>query len=179
MPSHYLNQCSLIVNLTIRNKLKWNLKQNTKLFIQENTSEKVVCDSWGHPAPSCATHSCVLARPTTAPDAKTWQIPTTSHYLNQWWLVYWRIHASLGLNEFSTHTLPEVAPLTIRQVLFVSKDKDDSIPHLAVINDPMKLLPGLINTISISTVHHKYQALGACVIMSPQGTDFVLATYIL
>ena len=22
-----------------------------------------------------------------------------SHYLNQWWLVYWRIYASLGLNE--------------------------------------------------------------------------------
>ena len=24
----------------------------------------------------------------------------TSHYLKQWWLVYWRIYASLGLNEF-------------------------------------------------------------------------------
>ena len=23
----------------------------------------------------------------------------TSHYVNQWWLVYWRIYASLGLNE--------------------------------------------------------------------------------
>ena len=23
----------------------------------------------------------------------------TSHYLNQWWLGYWRIYASLGLNE--------------------------------------------------------------------------------
>ena len=23
----------------------------------------------------------------------------TSHYLNQWWLFYWSIHASLGLNE--------------------------------------------------------------------------------
>ena len=23
----------------------------------------------------------------------------TSHYLNQWWLIYWRIYASLGLNE--------------------------------------------------------------------------------
>ena len=23
----------------------------------------------------------------------------TSHYLNQWWLVYWRIYASLGRNE--------------------------------------------------------------------------------
>ena len=25
----------------------------------------------------------------------------TSHYLNQWWLVYWRIYTSLGLNELS------------------------------------------------------------------------------
>ena len=26
----------------------------------------------------------------------------TSHYLNQWWLVYWRIYVSLGLNELIT-----------------------------------------------------------------------------
>ena len=37
--------------------------------------------SWGRPAPRCARsdgrpHSCVVARPTTAPDAKTWSIPT-------------------------------------------------------------------------------------------------------
>ena len=25
----------------------------------------------------------------------------TSHYLKQWWLVYWRIFASLGLNELT------------------------------------------------------------------------------
>ena len=25
----------------------------------------------------------------------------TSHYLNQWWFVYWRIYASLGLNELT------------------------------------------------------------------------------
>ena len=29
----------------------------------------------------------------------------TSHYLNQWWLVYWRIYASLGLNELKTISL--------------------------------------------------------------------------
>ena len=28
----------------------------------------------------------------------------TSHFLNQWWLVYWRMYASLGLNEL-THVL--------------------------------------------------------------------------
>ena len=30
-PSHYLNQCWLIVNCTLKNKLQWNLNQNTKL----------------------------------------------------------------------------------------------------------------------------------------------------
>ena len=43
-PSHYLNQCSLIVNCTTRNKLQWNSKQNSKLFIEENAFENVVCE---------------------------------------------------------------------------------------------------------------------------------------
>ena len=32
-PSHYLNQCLLIVNCTLRNKLQWIFNQNLKLFI--------------------------------------------------------------------------------------------------------------------------------------------------
>ena len=28
-----------------------------------------------------------------------WRRQGASHYLNQWWLVYWRMYASLGLNE--------------------------------------------------------------------------------
>ena len=28
-------------------------------------------------------------------------VQATSHYLNQWWLVYWRIYVSLGLNELT------------------------------------------------------------------------------
>ena len=31
-------------------------------------------------------------------------VQATSHYLNQWWLVYWRIYASLGLNELNDQT---------------------------------------------------------------------------
>ena len=34
-PSHYLNQCWLIVNWTLRNKRRWNSNLNTKLFIQK------------------------------------------------------------------------------------------------------------------------------------------------
>ena len=31
-------------------------------------------------------------------------VQVTSHYLNQWWLVHWRIYASLALNELTTIT---------------------------------------------------------------------------
>ena len=42
-PSHYLNQCWLIVNWTLRNKLQWNFNRNKKLFIHGNASENIVC----------------------------------------------------------------------------------------------------------------------------------------
>ena len=58
--------------------------------------------SWGRPAPRCARsdgrpHSCVVARPTTAPDAKTWSIPTPNHYLN-WYQLLVKGLLSLGTN---------------------------------------------------------------------------------
>ena len=43
-PSHYLNQCWVIVNWTMRNKIQWNFNRNTKLFFHENTSENIVCE---------------------------------------------------------------------------------------------------------------------------------------
>ena len=42
--SHYLNQCWNIVNSDIRNRLQWNLKRNSYIFIQENAFENVVCE---------------------------------------------------------------------------------------------------------------------------------------
>ena len=41
-PSHYLNQYWDIVNLTLGNKLQWNLNRNEYIFIQENAFENVV-----------------------------------------------------------------------------------------------------------------------------------------
>ena len=32
-----------------------------------------------------------------------WYRPGDNHYLNQWWLVYWRIYRSLGPNESIIH----------------------------------------------------------------------------
>ena len=43
-PSHYLNQCWNIVNSNLRNKLQWNIKRNSGIFIQENAFENVVCE---------------------------------------------------------------------------------------------------------------------------------------
>ena len=44
VPSHYLNQGWVIVNLALRNKLQWSFNQNTKLFIHENASENIFCE---------------------------------------------------------------------------------------------------------------------------------------
>ena len=43
-PSRYLNQCWNIVDMTLRNKLQWNINQNTKLFFHKNVFENVVCE---------------------------------------------------------------------------------------------------------------------------------------
>ena len=42
--AHYLNQCWVIGNWTLRNKLQWNFNQNKKLFIHENASENITCE---------------------------------------------------------------------------------------------------------------------------------------
>ena len=43
-PSHFLNQWWVIANWNLANKLQWNFKQNTKLFIHENAPEKIFCE---------------------------------------------------------------------------------------------------------------------------------------
>ena len=41
MQSHYLNQCWVIVNWTLKKKLQWNFNRNIKFFIHENASENI------------------------------------------------------------------------------------------------------------------------------------------
>ena len=41
--SHYLNQCWVIVNWTIRNKLQENFHRNSHYFIEQNALESVIC----------------------------------------------------------------------------------------------------------------------------------------
>ena len=45
-----------------------------------------------------------------------WRRSATSHYLNQWWLVYWRPYASLGLNELPVLAWPHALDTNV--VLF-------------------------------------------------------------
>ena len=45
MPSHYLNQCWIIVNWAPGNKLQWNLNKNSNIFIKENAFEIVLCET--------------------------------------------------------------------------------------------------------------------------------------
>jgi len=69
--------------------------------------------------------------------------------------------------------------LTIRQILLVGKYKYDGVPHLSVVDDPVKLLSSLINTISVCTVHDKDEALRPCIVVSPEWSDLVLPSNIL
>ena len=47
-PSHYLNKCWVISNLTLTNKLPWNFSQNTKLFVHENAPVKQLWRVWAN-----------------------------------------------------------------------------------------------------------------------------------
>ena len=47
------------------------------------------------------------------------EIRATSHYLNKWWLVYWRIYALLGLSELIIHAL---LPNKLRLYSWISLD---------------------------------------------------------
>ena len=54
------------------------------VFASEAVVGRATMHSWGRPASRCTQsvgrpHSCMVPHPTTAPDAKTWSIPTTLH----------------------------------------------------------------------------------------------------
>ena len=44
VPSHYLNQCWLIVSWTLTNKFQLDLNWNVKLFLHENALENIICE---------------------------------------------------------------------------------------------------------------------------------------
>ena len=74
---------------------------------------------------------------------------------------------------------PHKRVFTFWQILLVREDKNDGVPHLSVVNDPVQFLSGLVYPVPVSTVHHEYQPLGPGVVMAPQWSDLVLTANIL
>ena len=97
--------------------------------------------------------------------------------LNVKWLINSPID-SLQLTVSRAYIL-SLLIFTFWQVLFISEYKDDGVPHLPVIDDPVELLPGLVYPVPVRAVHHEDETLGARVVMSPQRTDLVLTSNIL
>ena len=64
-PSHYLNQCWIIVHWNLGNKLRWNFNRNLNISIQENAFENVVCDITAILAqPQCVNLACSITAQT-------------------------------------------------------------------------------------------------------------------
>ena len=83
-PSHYLNQCWNIVNPNLKNKLQWNLKRNSYIFIQENAFENLVCEMAAILSrPQCIKASWHLFK--WCLDTKKATNPCSMHGLNQRW----------------------------------------------------------------------------------------------
>ena len=62
-PSHYLNQCWIVVNWTLKNIFQWKSNQNTTIFIEENARQNVVCEM-----------ASILSRPQCVNIFWLWQI---------------------------------------------------------------------------------------------------------
>jgi hypothetical protein len=69
--------------------------------------------------------------------------------------------------------------LTIAEVLLVGEDENDGVAHLTVIDDPMQLLPRLVDSIAVGGVDDKNERLSARVVMSPKRPNLVLTSHIL
>ena len=104
-PSHCLNQCWDIVNLTLRNKLQWNINQSAKLFIHQNVFENVICEiasvlSRGRWVNSLGPSDVIWRQGSgsTLAQVMTCCLMAPSHYLNQCWLIISKVlwHSSEG-----------------------------------------------------------------------------------
>lgn len=52
--------------------------------------------------------------------------------------------------------------LTIREILLVGKDEQQAVLHLAVVDDPVQLLPRLVDARAVGRVDDEDEALGTC-----------------
>ena len=77
-PSHYLNQCWIVVKWTLRNKLHLIFNRNFNIFIQENAFESVVCEIAILSRPQCVNS---MAPDALAPCVTIPSLPRINWYL--------------------------------------------------------------------------------------------------
>ena len=63
--------------------------------------------------------------------------------------------------------------------MLVCENEDDGVPHFSVVDDPMQLLSGLVDPVSVGAVDDEDQALSAGVVVAPERSDLVLTSHIL
>lgn len=69
--------------------------------------------------------------------------------------------------------------LTIGHVLLVGKHQEEAISHLSVVQDLVQLFARLVDPGAVLRVDDKDEALGAGVVVPPEGSDLVLAADVL
>ena len=60
--------------------------------------------------------------------------------------------------------------------LFVGEDEEDGVSELVFLQHSVELISGLSDSLSIVTVHDENETLGVLEIMSPQRSNFILAS---
>ena len=84
----------------------------------------------------------------------------TSHYLNQWWLVYWRIYASLGLNECM---LVVIHALNLMLVQLTSADKREP-QMLSLMSDYSECVDLLVQETKVGVFSVRWPFNSGCLI---------------
>jgi hypothetical protein len=71
---------------------------------------------------------------------------------------------------------PKNEGTTHRQILLVGENQEKGVPQLVLVQHTLQLLASLGNTVTIVAVDDEDDTLSVLEVMSPQGTDLVLAT---
>ena len=65
---------------------------------------------------------------------------------------------------------------TYGKILLVGEDEEDGVTELILVQHALEFLAGLDDTVAIVAVDDEDDALGVLEVMSPEGTELVLAT---
>lgn len=65
---------------------------------------------------------------------------------------------------------------TTANILLVGEHQQEGILHFAIVNDLVELRTSFLQASSVARIHHENQTLCAGVVVTPQGTNLVLAT---